>query len=147
MVHIETILVPIDFSEHASRALDHAIELAEHFGAELHLLHSYPLPPALASAAYGACVPPDLDVAFRKAANEQLRECAEKVAARGLHVETNATSVPAADAISAYAEKARVDLIVMGTRGLTGLKHALLGSVAERTVRMAPCPVMTLKAS
>ena len=147
MVHIETILVPIDFSEHASRALDYAIELAEHFGAELHLLHSYPLHPALASAAYGACVPTDIDGAFRKAANEQLRECAEKVVARGLHVETNATSVPAANAISAYAEKARVDLIVMGTRGLTGLKHALLGSVAERTVRMAPCPVMTLKAS
>ena len=147
MVHIETILVPIDFSEHASRALDYAIELAEHFGAELHLLHSYPLHPGMASAAYGACIPADLDGAFRKAANEQLRECAEKVVARGLHVETNATSVPAADAISAYAEKARVDLIVMGTRGLTGLKHALLGSVAERTVRMAPCPVMTLKAS
>ena len=147
MVHIETILVPIDFSEHASRALDYAIELAEHFGAELHLLHSYPLPPALASAAYGACVPPDLDVAFRKAANEQLRACAEKVAALGLHVETNATPVPAADAISAHAEKVQADLIVMGTRGLTGLKHMLLGSVAERMVRMAPCPVVTLKAS
>ncbi len=147
MVHIETILVPIDFSEHASRALDYAIELAEHFGAELHLLHSYPLHPSMASAAYGACIPADLDGAFRKAANEQLRECADKVAARGLHVETNATPVPAADAISAHAEKVQADLIIMGTRGLTGLKHVLLGSVAERTVRMAPCPVMTLKAS
>ena len=94
MVNIETILVPIDFSEHASRALDYAIELAEHFGAELHLLHSYPLHPAFASAAYGACVPADIDGAFRKAANEQLRACAEKVAARGLHVETKATPVP-----------------------------------------------------
>jgi nucleotide-binding universal stress UspA family protein len=147
MVHIETILVPIDFSEHASRALDYAIELAEHFGAELHLLHSYPLHPSMASAAYGEYVPADLDGAFREAANEQLRACAEKVAARGLHVETNATPVPAADAISAHAEKVQADLIVMGTRGLTGLKHVLLGSVAERTVRMAPCPVVTLKAS
>ncbi len=81
MVNIETILVPIDFSEHASRALDYAIELAEHFGAELHLLHSYPLHPGIASAAYGACVPADLDGVFRKGANEQLRICAEKAIA------------------------------------------------------------------
>jgi len=147
MVKIETILVPIDFSEHASHALDYAIELAEHFGAKLHLLHSYPLHPGMASADYGACVPADLDGTFRAGANEQLKACAEKVTARGLHVETNATPVPAADAISAHAEALQADLIVMGTRGLTGMKHVLLGSVAERTVRMAPCPVMTLKAS
>ncbi len=146
MVKIKTILVPVDFSEHASHALDYAIELAEHFGAELHLMHSYPLNPGAVSA-YEVYVPPDLDGAFRKGANERLRACAEKAIARGLHVEMSATSDPAADAISAHAQKVQADLIVMGTRGLTGLKHALMGSVAERTVRMAPCPVVTLKAS
>ena len=106
-----------------------------------------PRRPGIASAAYEAYVSADLDGAFPKTANEQLRACAEKAMAHGLHVETNATPVPAADAISAYAEKVQADLIVMGTRGLTGLKHVLLGSVAERMVRMAPCPVLTLKAS
>jgi nucleotide-binding universal stress UspA family protein len=53
--------------------------------------------------------------------------------------------VPAASAIVGQAEELRVDLIVMGTRGHTGLKHVLLGSVAERTLRHAPCSVLTVK--
>ncbi len=115
MVKIKTILVPVDFSEHASHALDYAIELAEHFGARLHLMHSYSLQLGTVCA-YGVRVPPDLDGAFRRGADEQLRACAEKAIARGLHVEMSATSDPAADAISAHAEKMQADLIVMGTR-------------------------------
>ena len=67
--------------------------------------------------------------------------------ARRLPVETTTSAETPAEAIARCAEKVGADLIVMGTRGLTGLKHVLLGSVAERTLRTAPCPVLTVKAS
>ena len=77
----------------------------------------------------------------------ELAECAERVRKAGVAVGTTTTAEAPVDAIVACANKIVADLIVMGTQGLTGLKHVLLGSVAERTLRLAPCPVLTLKAS
>ena len=70
----------------------------------------------------------------------------KSVTNRGIAASGHVVADPAAPAIAHAAEELHADLIVMGTRGLSGLKHVVLGSVAERTVRLAPCPVMTVKA-
>jgi universal stress protein E len=69
------------------------------------------------------------------------------VATEGIAATPHLSEGPAAPAIVGLAERLGADLIVMGTRGHTGLRHVLLGSVAERTLRHAPCSVMTVKAS
>jgi len=146
MVAFRTILVAVDFSEHASRALDTAIDLAKQFQGRVHLIHSYPIQPILVSP-YDAAIPLDLDRELRKLADQQLANWADRVRKAGVPVETFTSPETPSEAITRYAEKIGADLIVMGTRGLTGLKHVLLGSVAERTLRLAPCAVLAVKAS
>jgi nucleotide-binding universal stress UspA family protein len=68
-----------------------------------------------------------------------------KVKSAGVAVESTVTPTAPVEAIERTAEEIGADLVVMGSRGLTGLKHVLLGSVAERTLRTAPCPVLTVK--
>ena len=145
MIPFRTILVPVDFSEHASHALDAAVELAKHFGAKLHLIHVYPIQPIMV-APYEVSIPIDIEKSIRESANQKLREWAERAVQAGVEVETTSAADTPAEAIARLAQDIRADLIVMGTRGLTGFKHVLLGSVAERTLRIAPCPVLTLKA-
>jgi nucleotide-binding universal stress UspA family protein len=146
MTAFQQILVPVDFSEHANRALDMAIELAKKFAGRIHLIHAYPIHPMLLGP-YDIQVPVDFERQFRQAADQQMAACAERVRKAGLAVETTCTPDAPSEAIVRCAEKIGADLIVMGTRGLTGLKHVVLGSVAERTLRLAPCPVLTVKAS
>jgi nucleotide-binding universal stress UspA family protein len=143
---IARILVPVDFSDDSQRALDVAIDLAKTFGAELHLLHCYQIHPASVSP-YGIVVPETLEHDIRMAALQRLSEWREKAAARGIRVQEHITAHFPSQEIVAASERLDIDLIAMGTRGLTGLKHALLGSVAERTIRNAPCAVLTVKKS
>ena len=84
---------------------------------------------------------------LRLQATAQVEKLAKETAAEGIEATGIALQEPAAVAIAAQAENLPADLIVMGTRGLTGLKHVVLGSVAERVVRTAPCPVLTVKAA
>ncbi len=144
MSSIRTILVPVDFSEHSREALDYASGLARELGARLHLLHCYQINVGAVSP-YGIVLPESLDRDVREAALAKLKEWSEKPAAEGLEVETSVTPLFPSEAVSSVAEEIGADLVVMGTRGLTGLKHVLLGSVAERTIRTAPCPVLTVK--
>jgi nucleotide-binding universal stress UspA family protein len=138
-----TVLVPVDFSSHASAALDLAIEMSRGSGATIHLLHAYEVP--LGSIPpYGVAIPESLLAQVRDAAARRLEKACHKVTAAGLACETHVVHGPAAEAALEAAEQLGADLIVMGTRGHTGLKHVLLGSVAERTVRRAPCPVLTV---
>jgi nucleotide-binding universal stress UspA family protein len=144
-VEIHKILVPIDFSEHSRRAVDEALGLAEKFGAELHLLHCCPLYPASAIAPYDVSLPQNLEITIHEAARGFLAEWARKAGGRGIRVEKHLSASDPATGIADLAKTLGADLIVMGTRGLTGFKHALLGSVAERTIRIAPCSVLTVK--
>jgi nucleotide-binding universal stress UspA family protein len=139
-----TILVPTDFSDDAETALDLALSLATDSGAAVHLLHAYEIPIS-AVPPYGVELPPSLSTDVRDAAARRLEKTAEKVRARGLRCDAHLVHAPPVDGIVDAAERVRADLVVMGTRGLTGLKHVLLGSVAERTIRSAPCPVLTVK--
>jgi nucleotide-binding universal stress UspA family protein len=140
----EKLLVALDFSAHSTKALETAIDLAKIFGARILLLHAVHLPP-LIGIPDQVMIPPDVWTGVREAARGKLEQYTEKVRAEGVPVEAFLAEAPASDAIVEEARRAGVDLIVMGTRGLTGLKHVLLGSVAERTLRLAPCAVLTVK--
>ncbi len=146
MLQIRQILVPVDFSEHSARALDVALSLAQTFAARIQLLHCYPIQLGGISP-YGLVLPESLDREVREAAERRLAEWRDKVSAAGVEVDASVTPIFAAEAIPSQAEAIGADLIVMGTRGLSGLRHVLLGSVAERTLRTAPCPVLTVKAA
>ncbi len=144
MNEIRTIVVPIDFSGHSLRALDQAISLGRRFGAKLHLLHSYAIP-MRGVMPYEFAVPDGIWEGIREASEAKLAELREKAVSEGLEVSTEVSPELPAESIVAAALERDADLIVMGTRGHTGLKHALLGSVAERTIRTAPCSVLTVK--
>lgn len=143
-MQIQKILVPVDFSEHAAHALDYAIDLAGRFGARIDLMNCYPVYLGAVSP-YGIVVPETFDRECRDAARQEIEKWAQKVRDAKVAVETHVSPSPPGEAIPRHAREAKIDLIVMGSRGLTGLKHLLLGSVAERVLRMAPCPVLTVK--
>ena len=145
MSRFKKILVPSDFSEHSTAALEAAIELAGVFDSKLHLLHCYQIQPGGISP-YGIAIPSNYFAEIRDAASRQLAEWQEKHVPADMPVELSTMSEVPSQTIVKTAKKIGADLIVMGTRGLSGFKHVMLGSVAERTVRLAPCPVMTVHA-
>jgi universal stress protein A len=147
MARITRILVPTDFSETSDAALRYARTLAETFSASLHLVHAFEDPyaaGALAPEVYGA-VPQELrDSALQLAATnlDERLSTADRDRFRG----TTAVVMGApAAAIVKYATDHGIDLIVMGTHGRGGVAHLLLGSVAEKVVRTAPCPVLSVR--
>lgn len=144
MTQIQSILVPIDFSDPSGAALDLAAGLAKLFGARLHLLHCYQINVGGISP-YGLVLPENFDRDVRDAAARKLGEWGEKARAQGVETQEHLSPLFPSQAIADAAREVGADLIVMGTRGLTGLKHVMLGSVAERTIRTAPCPVLTVK--
>jgi nucleotide-binding universal stress UspA family protein len=144
MTPVTKLLVATDFSENSARALGTAIEFAQKFGTTIDLVHAFNIPiPAVYP--YEVPIPDSLITDSRRAANKKLDAERKKVEAAEITVETHLTEVPAASAIARVAEEIGADLLVLGTRGNTGLKHILLGSVAERTVRHAPCSVLVVK--
>jgi universal stress protein A len=138
------ILVPTDFSPASERVLAYARALAERFGASLHLLHVVedPVMAAAWSEAYAFDVA-GLQARFREEAERRLTEVAASLT--GVTVTTDVLDGSPARTIAAAAGDKGMDLIVMGTHGRSGLSHLLLGSVAERVVRSAPCPVLTVR--
>jgi nucleotide-binding universal stress UspA family protein len=143
-IQINSVLVATDFSENAAQAVDTAIAIAKTFGAKMELVHAFQTPVPIVSP-YEVVVPDGFLEQARDAAAQNLKAVVEKISAEGVEVRSHLTEVPAAPAIARIAEENDVDLVVMGTRGNTGLKHVLLGSVAERTIRLAPCSVLTVK--
>lgn len=146
MSRFEKILVPIDFSDHSKAALDTAVEIAPSFGAKIHLLHCYQLQPGAISP-YGIALPTNYAADLRAAAARQLKEWQEKISTDAVEIEASLSCDFPSQAIALRAEELGADLIVMGTRGLSGIKHVVLGSVAERTIRTAPCAVLTVNSS
>lgn len=137
---VERILCPVDFSPGSERALARAVELAERFDASLHVLHVAPAPVRLL-----ADVPMDTS-ALEQGARDQLDALVEPLRERLDGLETAVVVGRPAPAIVDEAAATAVHLIVMGTLGRTGLSRLLLGSVAERVVRAATCPVLTVPA-
>jgi nucleotide-binding universal stress UspA family protein len=141
---MKTILVPTDFSPHSEKALEVAKRLVKLTGGKIHLLHCFRINVGGISP-YGIAVPEEFSRELREAAAKKIEDLEQRIAADGIEVEAHITSRFPSQAVSDLAEELGADLIVMGTRGTTGLKHILLGSVAERTLRIAPCPVLTVK--
>lgn len=138
----EHILVPTDFGQPAMRALDIALELAIKFDSTLTLMHASWVPPvAYISAAEGMFWPTE---EFAKQANAELERVLAEARAR--HPRTGAVTISAEpwQAILGVAEKNGADLIVMGTHGRDWTTRILLGSVAEKIVRLSPIPVLTV---
>jgi nucleotide-binding universal stress UspA family protein len=144
-LRIQRILVPTDFSICAARAIERAVELAKLNQAEIALLHAYELPTAVGLLDVPLAIPQEFFDQMRDAGQRHLDTAVQRVAGEGVKVQAYLTCDSPTRAILDAAEKDHSDLIVMGTRGRTGMKHVLLGSVAERTIRLAPCPVLTVK--
>ena len=138
MINLEQVLVAVDFDETSNAALTYARSFARTFGARLHVLHV-------------------MDNAFLRPMANDPRAVEAGVTGRLLDTLTDEdraalhavavvrTSGPPADEIVAYAKAEAIDLIVLGTHGRPGVAHLLMGSVAEKVVRTAPCPVLTLR--
>ncbi len=144
MKPIRHILVPTDFAASSAEAVELAITFAKQFDAELTLLHAWELP-----------VYPYMELTMNM---EQLTTNVEKAAAECLQTKLNEVKArvprtksvlklgaPWQQIIDAINE-VKADLVVMGTHGRRGLSHALMGSVAEKVVRMSPVPVLTTRA-
>jgi nucleotide-binding universal stress UspA family protein len=140
----KTIVVGTDFSPASERAVALAADWARAFGAQLHLVNGLQLTmPFLAP--YEVTVPDAFIDASYAEAKKKLAAIAEKLA--GVDAHPTVLSAAPHEAIDALATRVKADLIVTGSRGLTGLKHLVLGSVAERTLRHAPCSVLIVKAA
>ena len=147
MLVVNRILMPTDFSDNSLQPLKYACALASKFGSQLHLLHVIPDPAmivpdigGLGSVGLIEQSEAELDVATRRLS---------ELPPNGWHTDRETVRTirtgTAFDEIIRYAKETEIDMIIMGTHGRTGLTHLLMGSVAENVVRMAPCPVLTIK--
>lgn len=144
MTSIERILCPVDFSETSEHALAYALELARGLGAEVDLAHIYQLPMyALPDGALLAG--PDMASRILDTCQDSLDELASRHAGHEVALEKHLTEGVPHTEICRLAQKLGADMIVMGTHGRTGFGHLLLGSVAERVVRMSKIPVLTVR--
>ena len=143
MKPIHKILVPTDFSEHSAYALSYAVDLAQRYEAAVTLAHVYPVVNYAAAEGFALYTPQQLTELLSKL-GDQLKLAEEQ--ARALGLSSIDSTLLQGDAYKEVLELAGgYDLIVMGTHGRTGFRHALLGSVAEKLVRTAPCPVLTVR--
>lgn len=139
---VRALVCATDFSQTADRALRHATHLARRHQARLVLAHvveplpadPYPVPAA----------PPTQEPSLRELASERLRQLASDTARADLRVDSRLETGPPGSQLLEIAQSEEADLIVVGTRGLTGFKHLVFGSTAEHVVRCARCPVLTV---
>jgi universal stress protein A len=147
MMEIRGILAPTDFSDFSKQALQEALELAQTFDAKLLLLHVVEPPPypveglGLSPSSLEVNLLDDLE----RMANIELAGVLPEAQRTGVEVGRHVVVGTPYRKIVEVAEAERVDLIVMATHGRTGLSHLVMGSVAERIVRTAPCPVLTIR--
>jgi nucleotide-binding universal stress UspA family protein len=147
MLAVKTILCPTDFSEPSYEGLKYGIELATQFGADLCVTNIVPVVPPLPSNPNYAFEIPEYERGLHTDAKRKLSELIEQHVPKSLKVRTVIGHGDAGREIVRIAEDEHADLIVIATTGLTGLRHLLFGSVAEKVVRLATCPVLTVRGS
>ncbi len=141
---IHKILVPFDFSEHSEKACGWAIAMAEKWRARILLLHVAPrptYPPVLIGGHFNAA---DFEEGLRADAEARTKAFVEKTPHGRVLIDVKALIGEPAFDICKIAEDEPYDLVIMGSHGRTGLGHMLVGSVAERVVRLSPCPVLVV---
>lgn len=143
-IRVQRILVPIDFSEHAEPVIDWAAHLAEEHGSEVVLLHAYHVPVEFQQAE-GAYLPAEFWTAVQDDSRRSLERYGDRLRARGIPVQEVTREGYPATVIEDEVERQSADLVVIGSHGRSGLRHLLLGSIAERVVQKVRCPVLTVK--
>jgi len=143
---ISRILVPVDFSAHSDFAVRYATALASRLGASIDLLHVVEDP--VAARTWSSAIDmPDLEGLREELVEEatrQLERCRAEASGSGVAVLTTVRVGQPLLTIPEYAKSAGVDLVIMGSHGRSGMAAVFMGSVAERAIRNAPCPVLTL---
>lgn len=154
MTAIKRILVPTDFSENAREALELALHLAKKFGAKIILLHVFEFPVAAGQTLYHLLSKEleerrrDLYRLIKGESEDALEALVCQVSGKGISVEPLLIERGVLfEEVILTAKDLAVDLIVMGTRGRSAILHLLIGSVAEKVVRKAPCPVLTVRSA
>ncbi len=145
MIALKQVLVPTDFSEPSDAALAYGRELARAFGAKLHVLHVAESLMTTAGIEYFSASLPEVQAGIEEAARKKLQTIITAQDREELQAEVAVrTWTSPAAGILEYAKEEDIDLIVMGTHGRGAMSRFLIGSVAERVVRTAPCPVLTV---
>lgn len=152
MLPFKKILCPTDFSEPSYEALKVANELALHFSSELFVLHAVaPIPSANVSPPPAGKAPSKgFNISLYRQQLEEiskrsLKKLVEQRIAKGQKVHRIVVQGEASDQIIDAVEKQKIDLIVIATHGRTGWRRFIFGSVAEKVIRLAPCPVLTIQ--
>ena len=145
MIDLKKILCPTDFSDFSLYALDYAVSFAKQYKAKLFLLHVVDV--FLHDPAYFAPYVPDRSMftGYEESAKSRLKGIVEKRVPKGVETEAIVREGRAFVEIVKAARENGIDMIVIGTHGRTGLSHAMFGSTAERVVRKAPCPVLSIR--
>ncbi len=144
-LEIKKILVPIDFSDYSKSSLRFAVNFVKLFHAELYII--YVVEPVIYPPDFsmGQIAIPSVDLEMDKRAVEELNKLAQKEIPKEIKVHPIVkTGKPFLEIIDTAAEES-IDLIIIATHGHTGVEHLLFGSTAEKVVRKAPCPVLTLR--
>lgn len=142
MISLKKIMVPTDFSDHSAKAVRYGEELALKFSAELHLVHVVEIAPMLYTE--GAVFPFESTKEITDAAASHLEKIeidSENIVQVSRTVSEGSPFVE----IVRYAKENSIDLIVLGTHGRGAIAHMLMGSVAEKVARKAPCPVLVVR--
>ena len=141
---IRTILVPVDFSECSFAGLMYAVRFAREVGARIIVLHVADLGPVMMTTGCGVYDSHIYVEAARRRCTDQMQAFLKRADFDGVPVDTSAVAGYCPAAIYEAAAKERADLIIISTHGRTGLRRALVGSIAEGTVRHAGCPVLVV---
>jgi nucleotide-binding universal stress UspA family protein len=147
MTTIRRILCPLDFSRFSRHALEQAVALARETGAEISVLHVFTFAPVAQSVTAGATIPMEpmrLDSSIRAAITNDMAAFIEEVDTGGVSLTTTLFEGDAVTRILDRATDWNADVIVMGTHGRSGFERLLLGSITEKVLRKAPCPVLTV---
>ena len=142
---IRSILVPVDFSDCSLAGLKYAVRFAKELGARIVVLHVADLGPVMMTTGYGSYDSSIYTESARRRCSDQIAAFLTRVNFDGVPVDTSAVAGYCPAAINEAAAKHGADLIIISTHGRTGLRRALIGSVAEGTVRQAACPVLVVQ--
>jgi nucleotide-binding universal stress UspA family protein len=144
------ILLPIDFSPSSDAALGMATDLAQHFRAELHLLHVVPMLPGVTGADSFPEIPSPVDMTFlqesKDRAGQTLATCVAALVSKGLRASSNVEiGNDVAGNIMMVIESEHIDMVVLSTHGISGWRPLVFGSIAEEVVKLVQCPLLLLR--